>query len=78
MFEWFKKKTQGEVLRLKVKGMHCSSCAINIDNTIEEISGVISSKTNYPKAETQVTFTPGKVNRQAVAKTLKNLGYDLV
>lgn len=78
MFAWFKKKSQGEVLSLKIKGMHCSSCAINIDNAIEDASGVISSKTNYAKAQTEVVFTSGKVNRQAVVKIVKDLGYDLV
>jgi len=74
----FKKKLQrlqGENQKIKISGMHCSSCAMNIDNSLEEIPGVISSKTNYAKGETEIVFEPGKVNAAAAKKAIEALGY---
>ena len=71
----FKKSPSGEALKLKISGMHCSSCAMNIDNSLEEIPGVISSQTNYAKGETEVVFQPGKVNAAAAKKEIEALGY---
>lgn len=68
---------QGQTLQLTISGMHCSSCAMNIDNSIEEIPGVISSKTSYAKAEAEVVFKPGKVNRPAAEKVIQDLGYSV-
>lgn len=58
--------------------MHCSSCAMNIDNDLEEIDGVISAKTNYAKGETEVIFKEGRVNQSAVKKTIEKLGYKVL
>jgi Cu+-exporting ATPase len=74
----FKKKVQGETLKIKISGMHCSSCAMNIDNSIEEIPGVLSSKTNYAKGETEVVFAPGKSVQSAAKKAIEKLGYKVI
>lgn len=77
----FKKKLQrlqGENQKIKISGMHCSSCAMNIDNSLEEIPGVISSKTNYAKGETEIVFEPGKVNAAAAKKAIESLGYRVI
>ena len=58
--------------------MHCSSCAMNIDNSLEEIPGVVSSKTNYAKGETEIEFQPGKVNAPAAKKAIEALGYKVI
>ncbi|PJA21460.1 hypothetical protein COX59_04230 [Candidatus Beckwithbacteria bacterium CG_4_10_14_0_2_um_filter_47_25] len=77
----FKKKLQrlqGENQKIKISGMHCSSCAMNIDNSLEEISGVISSKTNYAKGETTIVFKEGKANQAAAKKVIEALGYKVI
>ena len=48
---------------------------MNIDNSLEEIPGVISSKTNYAKGETEIVFQIGKVNQSAAKKAIEALGY---
>lgn len=71
----FKKRLQGETLKLKISGMHCSSCAMNIDNSLEEIPGVISSKTNYAQGETEIVFKAGQNIRPAAIVAIEKLGY---
>ncbi len=75
---FFKKKLQGESLKLKISGMRCSACAMNIDNSIEEIPGVLSSKTNYARGETEVIFKPGTTVQPAAKKAIEKLGYKAV
>lgn len=64
-------------LKLKISGMHCGSCAMNIDNSLEDISGVISSKTNYAKGETEIVYQPGKSVAAPAKKAIKALGYKI-
>ncbi len=47
--------------KLKIHGMHCSSCAINIDLDLEDLAGIISVKTSYAKQECIVTFDQKKI-----------------
>lgn len=60
---------------LKIEGMHCPSCAMNIDAEIEETRGVISSNTSYKNSETTVKFDPKKVDKKKLIETIKSLGY---
>lgn len=60
---------------LKIEGMHCVSCAINIDFVLEDL-GVKSSKTNYAKSQTEVEFDPEKISLQKIVKAIKSIGYE--
>jgi len=62
-------------INLKISGMHCSSCAMNIDFELEDLGGVKSAKTNYAKAICEVEFDEEKVNLEDVVKTIKKVGY---
>jgi copper chaperone len=62
-------------LELSVEGMHCSSCGIWIDEAVEEIDGVISSRTKVRRGRTVVELDPGKVEVGAVLQAINSLGY---
>lgn len=60
---------------LTIDGMHCTSCAMNIDFDLEDIPGVTSSKTNYAKQETVVQFDEGKVSIDDIILSIRKTGY---
>ena len=60
---------------IKIEGMHCASCALNIDFELEDVDGVKEACTHYAKQETTVTYDPQKVSRQKVVDTINSLGY---
>ncbi|MBI5151808.1 MAG: heavy-metal-associated domain-containing protein [Candidatus Pacebacteria bacterium] len=79
MFDFLKKKkSEGNELTLKIKGMHCVSCSLNIDGGLEELDGVVGANTNYAKAETRVFFDPNKVDEKKIRQTIQELGYEVV
>ncbi len=62
-------------VKLKISGMHCTSCAMNIDGELEDTEGVKESTTNYAKAQTEVKFDPGKITEKKVIEIIKKVGY---
>lgn len=60
---------------LKIQGMHCTSCAMNIDGELEDTEGVMESKTNFAKAETEVTFDESKLDEEKIVAVVKTVGY---
>ncbi len=63
-------------IKLKITGMHCTSCAMNIDGDLEDyVKGVTSSSTNYAKAETEVEFDEKKVKIEQIVDQIKKTGY---
>ena len=47
--------------KLKIEGMHCTSCAMNIDFDLEDLEGVKIAKTSYAKEMCEVEFDPVKI-----------------
>lgn len=62
-------------IKLKIEGMHCTSCAMNIDGELEDAEGVKESNTNYAKSETEVTFNSNKINQEEIIKIINTVGY---
>lgn len=64
-------------LTLQIIGMHCTSCALDIDFELEDLDGVQSASTNYAKAKTVVTFDPKKVTVDKLSDAIRGLNYDV-
>lgn len=64
--------------KLKIQGMHCSSCAINIDFDLEDLEAVKSAKTSYARQECEIEFDEGKISHQTIIQTIKKTGYTVV
>lgn len=77
MFSLFKKPPDQnlETVILKVTGMHCSSCATNIDLTLEDLDGVKNADTNYQKSSLKVSFDPTKIGLEMIMSEIGKLGY---
>jgi copper chaperone CopZ len=80
MFNLFKKFNQpaGESITLKLAGMHCTSCALNIDGTLEETPGIIESNTSYAKSQTTVIYSPKLITPEKIKQIIKSTGYSVV
>ncbi len=61
---------------LVIEGMHCGSCAMNIDEELEELEGVSEAKTSYRKQTTDVIFDETRTNVEAIQRTIQALGYE--
>ena len=62
-------------IRLNIEGMHCSSCAMNIDFDLEDLKGVTKSQTNYAKQVSEVEFDPSKISQEEILDQIKKTGY---
>lgn len=76
MFNLLRKpKKNGTNLVIQVNGLNCTSCALNIDDTLEQIPGVTSATTSYGKSETVVEFNPELTSEEALKTAITDLGY---
>jgi copper chaperone CopZ len=61
--------------KLKIMGMHCSSCAMNIDFDLEDVEGIKVARTNYAKQESEIEFDGEKVKIEDIIKSIEKTGY---
>ncbi len=60
---------------LKISGMHCTSCVMNIDGELEDTVGVTSATTNYAKEQTEVVFAESVISLEEIKGIIEKLGY---
>lgn len=60
-------------VKLNIFGMHCTSCAMNIDGELEDSDGVKESKTNYAKQVTEVTFDPEVTSVEKLVTIIRSI-----
>lgn len=77
MFTFFKKKPVGSTTTLTIKGMHCASCAMLIDNELESLPGVTSATTSYAQSQTSIEFNPSQTNEAEFKKAISKVGYQV-
>lgn len=64
-----------DILKLKIRGMHCTSCAFDIDGELEDTQGVRESSTNYAKSEAKVVFDPKEISQERIIQIINKVGY---
>lgn len=65
-------------LVLKVKGMHCASCALLINKLVGKQDGVFSVNVNYGSSKVALEFDESKITLEKIDELVNKLGYDVV
>lgn len=62
-------------ITLNIFGMHCASCAANIENAFKKEPGVISININYANEKALLEIDDSKINLQEIQEKIIKLGY---
>ena len=61
----------------KLKGMHCASCAMNIQKALSKLPGVNKAEANFGSETALIEYDEEKVAPKDLAKTVSDVGYKL-
>ena len=62
-------------VELNVSGMHCGSCGLLIDESLEEFPGVIRSAASVRNGKVVVSFDASQTNPLKLCEVIASLGY---
>jgi Cu+-exporting ATPase len=62
-------------ITLKILGMHCTSCVLNIENTLKKEEGIKSASVNFATEKAYLEFDPGKISLIRIKEIIEKLGY---
>ncbi|MHB9155135.1 MAG: heavy metal translocating P-type ATPase, partial [Endomicrobiales bacterium] len=63
---------------IMITGMHCVSCALNIERKLTKVPGVSGASVNYAAGKAHVEYDPSQVTREAIEKAIEDTGYEVV
>ena len=59
----------------ETSGMHCPSCSMLIELTLNDVDGVVSATSDYRTAMTEVTFDSERLSAADVVDEIVKAGY---
>ncbi|MEW6036612.1 MAG: copper-translocating P-type ATPase [Candidatus Micrarchaeota archaeon] len=62
-------------MTIPVSGMHCASCALNIERRLKKLDGVRSANVNYATSRATVEYDEAKVGPGNFKESIEGLGY---
>lgn len=58
-----------------ISGMHCASCATNIENTLRKLKGIKSANVNFATSKATIEYDETKIKESNFSDEIKKLGY---
>ncbi len=60
---------------LNISGMHCASCAINIESALKKNKGVLDTHINFASEKAYIEYDPKEISVEDLVKTIQKIGY---
>ncbi len=69
------RRTSAENISLSIRGMHCTSCAQNIEKKLKKEKGVSDARVIYASGMASVEYNPKEASGNKLADTVNKMGY---
>ena len=66
-----------EKTKIDVDGMHCASCAMNIEKALKKTRGIMNVSVNFPAEKAFVEFDPTVLDYDQITQVIRDTGYEV-
>ena len=63
---------------ISISGMHCASCALNVENSLKNLEGVEEAQVNIGTEKATVEYDPEKLKLTELENAIENAGYGVI
>ena len=61
-------------LKLKVEGITCSGCAVDVASVLKNADGILDAEASYATGDVNVDYDPRELDEKQVLDLIKKLG----
>ena len=65
-------------ITIPISGMHCDSCARNIESNLKKLKGIIDANVNFATEKATVEFDENVTNESKISNVIEKLGYRVI
>lgn len=62
---------------LRIQGMHCNSCVMNITQTVEDLPGIHHIKVSFDDQSANILYDPNIINLSIIIKEIQDLDFQV-
>ena len=63
---------------LAIQGMHCASCAVNIQSGLSKVDGVVEANVNFATEKATVVYDPDVATPDDHVQAVQDSGYEIL
>jgi copper chaperone CopZ len=63
---------------IPIIGMHCASCAVNIERKLKKLPGMQSASVNYASEKALVEYNESECTEETIGQAVASLGYQAI
>ncbi|MCI0483888.1 MAG: heavy metal translocating P-type ATPase [candidate division NC10 bacterium] len=68
---------RGVSVDIPIRGMHCASCAVQIEKGLQAVPGVEHASVNFGVERAAVRFDPSRASIESLRRAVQKLGYEI-
>jgi len=61
---------------LKLEGMDCPSCAMNVENAVKKLDGISDISVNFITRKAAIKYDSSRINTSQIIGAIENAGYN--
>lgn len=65
-------------MTLRIQGMHCASCTMNVENFLIRLDGIFDVKADLTSQSARIRYDSSKVDMDEIEKVIESLGFELL
>ncbi len=65
-------------MTLRIQGMHCASCTMNVENFLIRLDGIFDVKADLTSQSARIRYDSSKVDINEIEKVIESLGFELL
>ncbi|WP_407377144.1 heavy metal translocating P-type ATPase [Methanobrevibacter sp.] len=65
-------------MTLRIQGMHCASCTMNVENFLIRLDGIFDVKADLTSQSARIRYDSSKVELDEIEKVIESLGFELL
>ena len=65
-------------MTLRIQGMHCASCTMNVENFLIRLDGIFDVKADLTSQSAKIRYDSSKVTLDEIEKVIDSLGFELL
>ena len=65
-------------MTLRIQGMHCASCTMNVENFLIRLDGIFDVKADLTSQSAKIRYDASKVDLDEIEKVIDSLGFEIL
>lgn len=65
-------------ITIKIKGMECTNCSMNLERIEDKLHGVVRAEASYHKAQMIVEYIDTQVTEDLIKAEVQRMGYEVI